>query len=62
MISHFNAFNINLIPRLQNVAAEFLVVFATRLVSTNNKCTIELIFKPTILDNITNLRVFDDAE
>ena len=42
--AYFNAFNINSIPRLQNVAADFLVVYAARLVPTNNKCSIELIF------------------
>ena len=62
MISHFNAFNINSIPRLQNVAADFLVVSAVMLVPTNNKCSIELIFRPSVADNITNLRVFDDDE
>ena len=62
MISHFNAFNINSSPRLQNVAADFLVVYAARLVPTNNKCSIELIFRPSIPDNVTNLRVFDDNE
>ena len=29
---------------------------------TNNKCSIELIFRPFIPDNGTNLRVFDDDE
>ena len=45
LISHFNAFNINSIPRLQNAATNFLVVSVARLVTTNNKCFIELIFK-----------------
>ena len=62
MISHFNAFNINSVPRLQNVAADFLVVFVARLVPTNNKCSIELIFRPSVAENITNLREFDDDE
>ena len=59
-IAHFNAFNINSIPRLQNVVADFLATSASRLVPTNHKCSIELIFRPSIADNITNLRVFDD--
>ena len=29
---------------------------------TNNKCSIELIFRPSVLDKITNMRVFDDGE
>ena len=48
LISHFNAFNINSIPRLQKVAAYFLVVSSSRLVPTNNKCSIKLIFRPSI--------------
>ena len=44
---------------MQN-ATDFLAVSAARLVPTNNKCSIELIFRPTISENITNLRVFDD--
>ena len=60
LITHFNAFNISSIPRLQNAVDDFLVVSAARLVPTNNKCSIELIFRPLILDNVTKLRVFDD--
>ena len=45
LIAHFNAFNINAIPRLQNVAADLLSTFSSRLVPTNNKCFIELIFR-----------------
>ena len=62
MIAHFNAFNINSIPRLKNAATDFLAVSDARLVPTNNKCAIELIFRPTVPYNITNLRVFDDDE
>ena len=29
---------------------------------TNNKCSIELIFRSSVADNITNLRVFNDVE
>ena len=60
LIAHFNAFNINAIPRLQNVATDLLATSTSRLVPTNNKCSIEFIFWPWILDNITNMRVFDN--
>ena len=59
---HFNAFNINAVPRLQNVAADLLATFTSILVPTNKKCSIELIFRPSVPDNVTNLRVFDDDE
>ena len=62
LISHFNSFNINSIPRLQSVAAHLLATFASRLVPTNHKCSIELIFRSSVADNITKLRVFDDDE
>ena len=28
----------------------------------NNKCSIELIFRSSVPDNVTNLRVFDDDQ
>ena len=62
LIIHFNAFNINAVPRLQNVAVDLLATFASILVPTNNKCSIELIFIPSVPDNVTTLRVFDDDE
>ena len=62
LITNFNAFNINSIPRLKNVAADLLATSVARLVPMNNKCSIELIFRPSIPDNVTNLRVFDDDQ
>ena len=62
LIAHFNTFNINALPRLQNVAADLLATSASILVSTNNKCSIQLIFRRSVPDNITNMRVFDDDE
>ena len=59
---HFNAFNINAVPRLQNTATNLLATYTSRLVPTNNKYSIELIFRPSVPDNVTNLRVFDDDE
>ena len=39
-----------------------LATSAARLVPTNNICSIELLFRPSVPDNITNLRVFDDDQ
>ena len=50
------------IPRLRNVAADLLATSATRLVPSNNRCSIELLFRPSVLDMITNLRVFYDDQ
>ena len=62
LITNFNAFNTNYIPILQNAAANLLATSAARSVPTNNRCSIELIFRPSIPDNVTNLRVFDDDQ
>ena len=60
LLTNFDAFNIFSIPRVKNVAADLLATLAARLVPTINTCSIELLFRPSDLDNITNLRVFDD--
>ena len=60
LIAHFNDFNINAIPRLQNVVADLLGTSSSKLVLINNKCSIELIFRPSVPNNITNMRVSDD--
>ena len=62
MIAHFNAFNINAIPIIQNVVDDLLTTSTSRLVPTNNKCYIEQIFRPSVPNSITNLRVFNDDE
>ena len=57
---NFDAFNIVSIPMLKNAAADLLAMLAARLVPTNNQCSIELISRLDVPDNIMNLRVFDD--
>ena len=60
LLTNFDAFNITSIPRLKNAAVDLLATSAARLVPTNNRCSIELLFRPFVPDNITNMRVFDD--
>ena len=62
LLGNFNAFNIVSIPRLKNAAADLLATSVARLVPTNKKCSIELIFKSSVPNNVTNLRVFDDDQ
>ena len=62
LLKNFHAFNISSIPRVKNVVADFLATTTARLVPTNNKCSVELLFRPSVLDNIANLRVFDDDQ
>ena len=62
LITNFDAFDNNSISRLKNAATDLLATFVARLVPTNNKCSIELIFRSSIPKNVTNLRVFDDDQ
>ena len=62
MLKSFYAFNIVSIPRLKNATADLLATSATRLVPSNNRCSIELLFRPSVPDMITNLQVFDDDQ
>ena len=62
LLKNFEAFNIVSISRLKNVAADLLATSAARLVPCNNRCSVELIFRPSVLDMIINLRVFDDDQ
>ena len=58
LLINFHAFNIVSIPRLKNAPADLLATSAAILVPSNNRCSIELLFRPSVLDNITNIRVF----
>ena len=62
LLTNFHAFNICSIPRVKNAAANLLATSAARLVPTNNRCSIELLFRPSVPDKITNMRVFDDDQ
>ena len=58
LVSHFLAFNISPIPRSQNVAADLLANVASKLLPSEDynpdRFSIELIFRPSIPDNVTN--------
>ena len=64
MISELDSFNIESIPRFQNQEADFLENVASRLIPAENfspnAFSIELLFRPSIPDNITNWQVFND--
>ena len=62
LITNFDAFDINYIPRLKNEEIYLLATFVARFVPKNNKCSIELIFRSSVLDNVTDLRVFVDDQ
>jgi hypothetical protein len=62
----FSTFNIKSIPRLNNYEADLLANIASKLFPTEglspNAFLIELLFRPSVPDNITNWRVFDDDQ
>ena len=62
LLTNFDAFNIFSIPRVKNAAAYLLATSTTRSVPSNNSCSIELLFRPSVLDMITNLWVFYDDQ
>ena len=64
LTSHFIAFDISSMPWLQNASANLLANVASKLIPSEeyspDRFLIELIFRPSIPDNITNWRVFND--
>jgi ribonuclease HI len=66
LINRFLSFNISSIPRSSNSEADLLANVASRLLPTEgfsrNSFFVELIFRPSILDNITNWWVFEDDQ
>ena len=66
LISHFLAFNISPIPRSQNAAADLLANVSSKLLPSEDyspdRFSIELIFWPSVPDNVTNWRVFNHDE
>jgi ribonuclease HI len=66
LINKFSAFNINSIPRSSNAEADLLANVASKLLPADglspNAFSMELLFQPSIPDNIMNWRVFDDDQ
>jgi hypothetical protein len=66
LMQKISTFNINFIPRLSNLEVHLLANVASKLLPgeglSPNVFSIELFFRPSIPDNITNLRVFDDDQ
>jgi hypothetical protein len=62
----FSTFNIKSIPRLNNYEVNLLANVASKLFPTEglspNAFSIELLFRPSVPDNITNWRVFDNDQ
>ena len=66
MINSFSEFNIKFVPRSQNFDVDLLANTASRLILPKGlspqNFSIELMYRPSILDNVTNWKVFDDDQ
>jgi hypothetical protein len=66
LMHKFLAFNINSLPRMSNSEADLLANVASKLFPAEgfspNAFLVELLFRPSVLDNIKNWRVFDDDQ
>eukprot|EP00253_Pinus_taeda_P034803 PITA_34803 len=66
LTSHFLAFNISSIPRSQNSAADLLANVASKLLPSEDyspdRFSVELLFRPSIPDNVSNWRVFNQDD
>jgi ribonuclease HI len=66
LIENFQAFNITSIPRSKNMLVDSLATTASRLSPLEDyeasRFSIELLYKPSVPDNIANWRVFEGDE
>jgi hypothetical protein len=64
LIKLFDAFNINIFPRSLNYDANFIDNVESILIPSNIYCLLlfpmDLLYKTSIPDNVTNWRFFDD--
>jgi ribonuclease HI len=63
LIEHFEAFNIIGVPRIQNTLVDSLATTISRLSPLEDyeasKFTMELLYKPSVPNNISNWKVFE---
>jgi hypothetical protein len=66
IIEHFEAFNITVLPRTKNTLVYSLDTPASRLSPLEeyeaSRFTVELLYKPSIPNNISNWKVFEEDE
>jgi len=62
LISNLQAFNIIVVLRTRNATANTLANTASRMSPLSDIFTVEILYKPSIPDNITNLHAFDDDQ
>jgi hypothetical protein len=66
LIEHFEAFNITVVPRTKNTLVDSLATAASRLSPLEDyeasRFTVELLYKPSVPNNISNWKVFEGDE
>jgi len=62
LISQLQTSNIIYVPRMRNTIADALANYAARFSPLRDDFSIEILYKPSILDNITNLHTFNDDQ
>jgi hypothetical protein len=66
LIEHFEDFNFTTIPRTKNILVDFLAIAASRLSPLEDyeasRFTVELLYKPSVPNNISNWNVFEGDE
>jgi hypothetical protein len=66
LIERFDAFNITAIPREKNILADSLATTTSRLSPLEyyeaSRFTVELLYKPSVPNNISNWKVFEGDE
>jgi hypothetical protein len=66
LIEHFEAFNITTIPREKNIIVDSLATFASILSPLEDyeasQFTLDLLYKPSMPNNISNWKVFEGDE
>jgi hypothetical protein len=66
LIEHFEAFNVTTIPRTNNTLVDSLATVALRLSPLEyyeaSRFTMELLYKPSVPNNISNWKVFEGDE
>jgi hypothetical protein len=64
LIKSFDAFNISQVPRSLNLYVDLLSNVSSRIIHYENllpdKFSVELLYRPSIPNNVTNWRVFDE--
>lgn len=62
MISNFQEFNVTSVPRTRYATTNALANTTSRMSPLRDRFSIKILYRPSISDNITNLRVFDDDQ